>query len=75
MLPRKPSQCSDLFEIVNRISGSVLVLDEEVRDVVVVEEADSDGGVALAVGERRFPDLLESFAAGTKKIFFSLTIF
>ena len=53
----------------------MLVLDEEVRDVVVVEEADGDGGVALAVGERRFPDLLESFAAGTKKIFFSLTIF
>jgi hypothetical protein len=38
----------------------VLVFDEEVRDVVVVEEADSDGGVALAVGERGFPNQMKN---------------
>ena len=54
---------SHLLVVINGVSWSVLVLDQEVWYVVIGEEGDGDRGVALAVRKRRFPNLLERFAA------------
>ena len=55
-----------LFIIIDRISGSVLILDQKIWNVVIIKKSNCNGWVTLTVSKRSFPQLLKCFSTEKK---------